>query len=177
MIKLNEEFKYLSFFDQLTNLANRRNFDETLEREFKLAQRQKLPLALFMCDIDYFKLYNDAYGHIAGDKCLSEVAQIIKGVLHRPSDLVCRYGGEEFAVILPNTHLANARNIADKICQAVQAAKIVHASSKASENVSLSIGIATYTGQFKSVSEFIRAADEALYQAKNNGRNCVAFSN
>lgn len=173
LIKLNEKLHYFSFFDQLTGLVNRRNFDDTLAREFKLAQREKVPLSLLMCDIDYFKAYNDSYGHIEGDKCLKAVAEVIAGTINQTTDLACRFGGEEFTVILPKNNLAGARQHAEKIRQAVQMKKIPHQGSQVSEYVSLSLGVATYTGQFKSKNELIKAADDALYQAKKYGRNRV----
>lgn len=176
LLQLNESLKYLSFFDQLTGLANRRNFDETLAREFKLASRQKQPLSLFMCDVDYFKLFNDSNGHIEGDHCLVEVAKAIGVIMSRPGDLACRYGGEEFTLILPCTNLQGARCLAEKLCHAVHDLRISHRASKVSEFVSLSIGVSIYNGQFKSVDELIKAADDALYQAKQKGRNRFEIS-
>lgn len=176
LIKLNENLRYLSFFDQLTGLANRRNFDTTLDREFKLAQRDRTPLSLIMCDIDFFKAYNDHYGHLEGDRCISKVAKAIGGEMQSSSDLACRYGGEEFSLILPKNNLASARTLAENIRCAVQKIQIPHQGSKVSEHVSLSLGVATYTGQFKSLDELVRAADDALYQAKKNGRNQVGMA-
>ncbi|MFI3185791.1 MAG: diguanylate cyclase [Methylococcaceae bacterium] len=173
LIKLNDTLKYLSMFDQLTGLANRRNFDDTLRREFKLAQREKIPLSLLMCDIDFFKRYNDKEGHIAGDDCLSTVASAIESASNRPTDLACRYGGEEFAIILPKTDLSGAKDIAKKINLALQKRKTPHPDSPVSAYVTLSIGTASYNGQFEYPSELTQAADKALYRAKENGRNCI----
>ncbi len=121
-------------------------------------------------------MFNDSYGHIEGDRCLAEVAKTIGGIVSRPTDLACRYGGEEFTVILPFTNLAGARCLAEKLCNAVQNTHITHKASKVSEFVSLSVGVATYNGQFKSLDELIKAADDALYQAKLNGRNRFEIS-
>ena len=107
-------------------MANRRQFDRYLALEWKRGAREKQPLSLILCDIDYFKLYNDTYGHQAGDRCLMEVAQTIAKVIKRPADLVARYGGEEFAVILPNTNLSGAKYIAQQIRARVEALKIAH---------------------------------------------------
>ena len=106
-------------FDELTGLANRRNFNKTMAKEYRLAKREKNPLSLILGDIDFFKSYNDNYGHQQGDKCLAIVAEAIRASLARPSDLACRYGGEEFVIILPNTGLQGATLIAEKIRQAV----------------------------------------------------------
>jgi diguanylate cyclase (GGDEF)-like protein len=176
LLKLNDTLKYLSMFDQLTGLANRRNFDDTLRREFKLAQREKAPLSLLMCDIDFFKRYNDKLGHMVGDDCLSAVATAIASASNRPTDLACRYGGEEFTIILPKTDSAGAKDIAEKIRTFVQKRKIPHQDSPISAYISLSIGIASFNGQFKYVNELTKAADEALYRAKANGRNRVELS-
>jgi diguanylate cyclase (GGDEF)-like protein len=169
----NKELKHLSMFDQLTGLANRRNFDQTLEKQYTLAKRTKTPVSLIICDIDYFKIYNDSYGHQQGDYCLAKVAETIGDCVSRPTDLACRYGGEEFTVILPDTKSLGARDVAEKIRLAVLAKNITHTGSKVADCVSLSLGLATYKGQFKSRDEFTKAADDALYKAKENGRNRV----
>lgn len=170
---VNHELERLSFFDQLTGLANRRNFDNTLEKQFGLARRNKSPLSLIICDIDYFKIYNDRYGHQQGDNCLAQVAKLIAESARRPTDLACRYGGEEFTVILPDTGLQGARLIAENIRQNVYDARIPHEGSKVAECVSLSMGVATYHGQFKVAPELTKSADGALYHAKELGRNRV----
>lgn len=168
---LNQELEKLSLFDSLTGLANRRNFDQTLEKEFKLARRNKAPMGLIICDIDFFKLYNDHYGHQQGDECLAKVARIIGAGVKRPTDLACRYGGEEFTLILPATNLEGGWQVAENIRQAVENENIEHDPSSVSGNVTLSLGVATYYGQLKLPEELLKAADEALYQAKQNGRN------
>ncbi|MDD2758825.1 MAG: diguanylate cyclase [Methylomonas sp.] len=171
MQKLNQELERLSYFDQLTGLANRRNFDQTLERQFALARRNKSPLSLIICDVDFFKIYNDSYGHQRGDDCLGKVGKALGSQVRRGCDLACRYGGEEFTVILPETNLMGARVIAENVRQAVYEQAIPHCGSKVADRVSLSLGVATYTGQYLQGSELLKAADEALYRAKENGRN------
>lgn len=169
----NIELERLSLFDQLTGLANRRHFDSTLEKQFAWARRNKSPLSVIMSDVDFFKLFNDNYGHQSGDDCLTQVGQAIGAQVRRPCDLACRYGGEEFTVILPDTNLANARSVAESIRQAVFEKHIPHAGSKVADRVSMSLGVATYNGQFRNASEITKAADGALYQAKERGRNRV----
>lgn len=173
LMKLNDALRYMSMYDQLTGLANRRYFDDSLKREFLLAQREKAPLSLLMCDLDDFKLYNDTYGHLAGDDCLSAAASAIASVSKRPTDLACRYGGEEFTVILPKTDLNEAKMIAEKIREILANRQIPHKASRVSEYVSLSLGVSTYRGQFKNCTELTNAADHALYLAKEHGRNRV----
>lgn len=174
LLQANDELKKLSLSDALTGLANRRKFDQTLSKQFETATRSKSPLSLLLCDIDFFKQYNDYYGHMSGDRCLSAIAAAISQTLSGPGDLACRYGGEEFAVILPDTVFFNARETAEKIRQAVLNLNLPQADCEKS-CVTLSLGGATYAGQFKSVDAFVDAADTALYRAKNNGRNRVEF--
>ena len=169
----NKELKRLAAFDQLTELPNRRNFDETLKRQFKLAKRNKSPISLIICDIDFFKSYNDNYGHQKGDECLASVAKVIGSIPVRPTDKACRYGGEEFTVILPDTNLQGGMLIAERLREAVFDLKLEHEGSDIASSVTLSLGLATYTGQFKTLEELIKAADVALYRAKEKGRNCV----
>lgn len=173
---VNRELERLSLFDQLTGLANRRNFDATLERQFAWARRSKSPLSLIMCDVDFFKAFNDNYGHQQGDDCLSQVANAIGAQAKRPIDLACRYGGEEFSVILPETDLQGARVVAESIRVAVFTKHIPHVCSKVADRVSLSLGVATYVGQFQNTSQLIKATDDALYAAKAHGRNRVEFA-
>lgn len=169
----NLDLERLSLFDQLTGLANRRNFDNTLERQFAWARRNKSPLSVVICDVDFFKIYNDQYGHQQGDECLTQVAQVIASQVKRPIDLACRYGGEEFTVILPETNRQEALVVAEAIRQAIFDKNIPHAGSRVADKVSMSLGVATYTGQFKNGPEITKAADNALYQAKERGRNRV----
>ena len=172
----NVELERLSLFDQLTGLANRRHFDNTLDRQFAWARRNKSPLSIIICDVDFFKIYNDSYGHQQGDECLSQVGKILNQQAKRPCDLACRYGGEEFTVILPETNLMGAREVAESIRKAIFAQNMPHKGSKIADRVSLSLGVATYNGQFKQGAEITKAADTALYQAKEQGRNRVELA-
>ena len=173
LIVANKELRLLASFDDLTDMPNRRNFNETLNRQFLLAKRNKSTLAFIMCDIDFFKLFNDYYGHQSGDECLTAVAKAIGSIPDRPTDKACRYGGEEFAVILPDTNRLGGMIVAEKLRQAVIDLAIEHNKSKIGSYVSLSLGLSVYTGQFETKEELIKAADDALYRAKNNGRNRV----
>jgi diguanylate cyclase (GGDEF)-like protein len=172
----NKKLERLALYDQLTDLANRRNFDETMERQFKLAKRNKIPLSLIICDIDFFKIYNDCYGHQQGDNCLARVAKVIGSIPERPTDRACRYGGEEFTVILPDTDLQGGLLIAEKLRLAVFNENITHEGSNVAPCITLSLGLATYTGQYHTSDEILKAADDALYRAKENGRNRVESS-
>ncbi|MFZ3130959.1 MAG: PAS domain S-box protein, partial [Desulfosporosinus sp.] len=172
--KLEKELQRLSFLDGLTGIANRRYFDKNLEKELKRAVRSGSPLTLIMCDIDYFKLYNDTYGHLAGDKCLIKVAHTLQGTLKRPTDIVARYGGEEFAVILPSTGTDGAARVAEKLRARIESLGIDHCGSLISKHLTISLGVATiYPEPNSSSMALINAADRALYQAKENGRNQV----
>ena len=173
LLLANKELERLAMYDQLTGLANRRNFDESLEKQFKLAKRNKVPLSVIICDIDFFKIYNDSYGHQQGDDCLAKVAKVIGTTSDRPTDKACRYGGEEFTVILPDTNLEGGLLIAEKLRKAVFDENIKNEGSKVVPCVTLSLGLATYTGQYKNQDEVLKAADDALYRAKENGRNRV----
>jgi len=173
LLLANEKYRHLSLFDELTGLANRRNFDRTLEKEFNLAKRNKKPLSVVLCDIDFFKIYNDTYGHQKGDDCLRLVSKALSDAVNRPADLVCRYGGEEFTFILPSTDLKGAREFAERVRLAVSELKIKHEGAKDAPYVSLSLGVSTYNGQFSKGEEITKQADTALYQAKESGRNKV----
>ena len=173
LIEANTNLEKFAFYDKLTGLANRRNFDETLTRQFNLAKRNKLPLSLIICDIDFFKIYNDTYGHQQGDSCLASVAKVIGKAPDRPTDKACRYGGEEFTLILPDTNLQGGLLVAEKIRQAIFDQNIQHKNSKVAGCVTLSLGVVTYTGQVKTSEALLKAADDALYRAKDNGRNRV----
>lgn len=171
--KLNQELQRLAHLDGLTQTANRRQFDHYLQQEWmRLCEEQK-PLALMMCDVDYFKSYNDTYGHQAGDDCLRAIAQAISQAIPRTTDLVARYGGEEFAVILPETDILEAEIIAQTIQKKVQSLKLVHDQSQVSPYITLSLGITCLIPHCQSSpSLLIEWADRALYQAKKQGRNC-----
>ena len=160
--------------DGLTGLANRRTFDEALVKEHRRALRERSRLALLMIDVDWFKPYNDRYGHPAGDECLRRVSRAIEETLPRPGDIVARFGGEEFAVLLPNTDEAGAAIMADRIRRAVLALAIEHEASAALV-VTISAGVAALApGGLEGIDALMRRADQALYRAKHLGRNGVA---
>ena len=172
-----EHLSNLAVHDGLTGIYNRRYFDETLAREWKRTMREKAPLSLIMLDIDYFKKYNDTYGHQAGDECLRQVATTISGALRRPADMAARYGGEEFVVVLPNLKLEDSAKFGETIRAKIEALKMEHKQSDANPFITVSLGIASVVpSSISSYEELVGAADKALYSAKNKGRNrvCVA---
>lgn len=170
----NQALERLARTDELTQVANRRFFNEYLYREWQRLAREQHPLSLMLIDIDFFKLYNDTYGHPAGDDCLAQVAGVLRSTVHRSTDLVSRYGGEEFAVVLPNTPSTGALQIANTIQSAVHERAIEHQASPVSKYVTLSIGIACVVPSLHtSPAQLINAADQALYQAKIAGRDRV----
>lgn len=172
--KANQELKRLSVMDGLTRIANRRKFDESLNMEWKRMAREQSKLSLLLCDIDFFKFYNDNYGHPEGDKCLQAVAQAINAVAERPTDLAARYGGEEFGVILPDTDENGAMHVAEEIMENIKALRIPHAYSKADSYVTLSIGISSLVPNKKiKPKTLIKISDKALYEAKKQGRNRI----
>ncbi|MNI00399.1 Phytochrome-like protein cph2 [compost metagenome] len=174
LLSSNGQLELLAMKDALTGLANRRCFDESLAREARRAQREGTSLALLMIDIDYFKRFNDAYGHVAGDACLQTVGRILEECVRRPSDLVARYGREEIAVIMPNTGAEGAVVVAQLILHRLQLENIAHDASPFGR-VSVSIGIVTATGnQLEPLQGVIEVADAALYTAKAQGRNQLA---
>ena len=167
--------KRLSLVDGLTQLYNRRHFDEALELEWSRSNRSKAPLSLILCDIDHFKAFNDNYGHVAGDDALVKASKTIIETLKRPSDMPARYGGEEFAVILPDTPTVGAMIVAEQLRTAMNTLTIPHAFSNAANIVTMSIGVSTYyPNQTKaSYVELVESADRGLYRAKKNGRNRI----
>jgi two-component system chemotaxis family response regulator WspR len=170
----NKELEKLSSLDGLTGIPNRRKFDEVLKREWHRAMRNNSPLSLIMLDIDFFKLYNDNYGHQGGDDCLKQVAGILNNVLQRETDTIARYGGEEFSAILPDTDVEGARAIGEAMRTSIQEKKIPHAMSKVSDYVSISVGVGTIIPPRNSDPEILIAvADQVLYLAKEEGRNQV----
>ena len=165
----------LALVDSLTGVPNRRAFDERLEQEIERARRDKRSIALMMIDVDYFKNFNDAYGHQQGDDTLVRTALIMRNCLRRPSDSLFRYGGEEFSVVLPDTDVAGARNTGDRIMNAIRKLAIPHADSPFKQ-VTVSIGVAVTKNANIEGEDFIQIADEALYQAKRNGRNTLVLT-
>ncbi len=177
------ELQQLVMTDALTKLANRRRFDEELDKEWRRALRDERMVSLIMIDIDSFKPYNDNYGHPQGDRCLQQVAKALSGNVHRGGDLIARYGGEEFAVVLPNTHGAGAYHVAERIRQAVWDAHLPHLYGRRDQNgtllrdrVTISLGVANLAPQQDlSSSNLVQLADEALYKAKALGGNNALF--
>ncbi len=173
----NRELARLAREDGLTGLANRRYFDEVLAAEINRACRSRQQLSLIMCDVDFFKSYNDHYGHAAGDGCLQAIGRILLRTFRRAGDLPARYGGEEFAVILPDTPPDKAVQLAESLRHALAGEAIRHAFSGAAGHVTLSVGVAgAEVARARDAAWFIREADKALYRAKENGRNQVAAS-
>lgn len=179
----NRELQSMAVKDGLTGLANRRHFDEVMKTEFKRCFHTGSSLSLVLCDIDHFKLYNDNYGHQAGDDCLKEVAAALQQVVaDRTNSLAARYGGEEFAFILPDTQIHDAAIIAESIKEAVSSLNIQHKFSSVTDHVTLSCGVTSIKpekGQILPLltRKLIAGADHGLYKAKDNGRNQVAIVN
>lgn len=174
--QLEEHLRILSLKDGLTGIYNRRAFDESLEKEWRRGRRQHSALSLILLDIDFFKRYNDTYGHQVGDTCLKIVARKVAASVHRPGDLVARYGGEEFVVLLPETPLDEAQQVAERIRQAVAQLAIPHSSSEVAPVISISLGVAGMVPDRQHSSEaLLQYADRALYGAKSNGRNRVCI--
>jgi diguanylate cyclase (GGDEF)-like protein len=179
---LNQELEVISRTDSLTKLSNRRSFDEILDKELLILRRQHKEkhvqgcLSLLVCDIDYFKQYNDTYGHQAGDQVLTEVAGALMNSIRRPADFVCRYGGEEFAILLPDTTEQGARYVAEMIVDEVNRLNIEHKASKISSHITISVGGSCILADtdLDQLSLFSRA-DNALYTAKQKGRNRIDF--
>ncbi|GLR12161.1 hypothetical protein GCM10007907_09510 [Chitinimonas prasina] len=172
-LKLQTEYlRKIALTDGLTGIANRRQFDVTLVQDWLQCTREANPLSIVIVDVDHFKKFNDTYGHLLGDKCLRDVAHAIRAALRRPYDLATRYGGEEFACLLPNTDFDGAMHIAELIRQAVAALEIAHQQSETSPVVTVSLGVATCipTSAYES-AKLLAAADAQLYEAKQSGRN------
>lgn len=178
LLKVSEQsnqLKDLSYEDSLTAVANRRCFNEQFQQQWMHCTAEKLSLAVILCDIDDFKRYNDLYGHLQGDQCLHEVAQALKRAANKQKDLVARFGGEEFVILLPQTTLLDAITVAERICTTVEALHIEHGQSHVSRWVTVSLGVAALTPSNELAPEMLlHAADTALYRAKTAGRNRVA---
>jgi len=174
MVALQKELEALSFKDGLTHIANRRRFNTSLEQEWETARQKRQPLSILMFDIDYFKQYNDLYGHIPGDQCLTDVAQTLSLALDGPRDLVARFGGEEFVVLLPGADASVAWKVAERCQRMVQNKAITHAKSPFDQKLTVSIGVGTTVPRDgMEPSAFIEAVDRQLYAAKKNGRNRI----
>lgn len=172
LVTVNQKLVELANFDSLTKVANRRVFEEYINKEWQRMLREKSPITLILCDVDYFKRYNDTYGHPAGDRCLQAIANVIKAEVKAPGDLVARYGGEEFVVILPRADAQSGFYIAESIRKQLLDLKLVNAGSQISKFVTMSLGVAsTIPLTDSSWEKLIKIADEALYQAKEEGRN------
>ncbi len=182
-----DELRQLARVDALTEVANRRWFDETLEREWLRGMRPADPISVLICDIDHFKLFNDRYGHPAGDACLRAVAKALQAGCHRPADLLARYGGEEFVLLLPKTPRAGAAYLAHRMLEAIETLALPHATSPTCRHLTLSIGVSSFDPESAqwvqpsvlgragvhaqcSAADLVRSADQALYRAKQNGR-------
>ena len=177
--KHNVELERLSCQDGLTGIANRRRFDEFLDKEWRRATRDEddTEISLIMIDIDYFKIYNDSYGHQAGDDCLKSVASALNKCVHRATDLMARYGGEEFVCVLVNTPLEGAMTLAENMRQAIEDCNLAHNHSEVADRVSISLGVSVMIPtQENSTENIIKEADDALYKAKESGRNQVISS-
>lgn len=176
LLTANRELELLTRVDSLTRIANRRYFEEVLAREWERLGKQEKYLSLLICDIDHFKLYNDYYGHLEGDRCLQEMSYILQNSVNRSSDLVARYGGEEFIVLLPDTEADGASTLAQRIHRNLERANIPHLGSESSKRLTISIG-GSFLVPVPTVSphSLIKVADHALYRAKAEGRGCSIF--
>jgi len=170
----NEKLKKLSFLDGLTNIPNRRYFDEYIARKWENVSEASVDFSMIMIDVDYFKAFNDTYGHIKGDECLKVISKEIKNCLRKPEDLICRYGGEEFAIVLPETSAKEAEIIAHRIRSKVEGLKITNNNSPINPYITVSIGFATMKPSKNTLYKtLISNADKALYKAKEKGRNRI----
>ena len=174
----NDILRSLALLDGLTGVANRRNFDEQLERSWQQSLREQTALSVIMIDVDYFKRYNDHYGHQQGDRCLQAVAGALEEAVSRPYDLLARYGGEEFACVLPNTLLEDAALVAERMRANVQLLQLEHLNSDVGQSVTVSLGVAAMTANHAAAPQtLVEEADRRLYQAKQAGRARVCFDN
>ncbi|MBD3669913.1 MAG: diguanylate cyclase [Gammaproteobacteria bacterium] len=171
---LNEQLDKISRLDATTGIFNRRHFDEVLDVEIRRCKRQGLNLSLLLCDVDNFKLYNDTYGHVEGDACLREIASVLSDNLNRATDVVSRYGGEEFAIILPGMHGGEAMEMGKRLVDAIRSKRLAHIHSPIENIITISIGAVSFEADQLSTAEaLVQAADKALYHAKESGRNNI----
>jgi diguanylate cyclase (GGDEF)-like protein/PAS domain S-box-containing protein len=173
-----EELEQLAFRDGLTGLANRRFFDRALDQEWRRTIREGVAMSLILLDVDCFKEFNDLYGHVSGDACLRAVAEVVRQAIGRSTDLAARYGGEEIAVILPDTNPSGAFNVAESIRAGIMSLQIAHEGNSAEEWVTVSLGVVTATAHMHGTvthvpEKLLLAADRAMYNAKHKGKNCV----
>ena len=175
LMQANQKLDEVAHYDVLTQVMNRRGYEDMFVRLWKDHQRKKSPLTIMIMDIDHFKKYNDGYGHIQGDQCLRQVAQTLKGALKRPIDILARYGGEEFVVLLPGTDEEGAKNVAQRFIDAMRQANLPHKYSDTEPFVTVSIGLTQVRFDSEDIKQVLERADKKLYQAKEAGRNCVKF--
>ena len=171
--RLQARLTLISQQDELTGIANRRHFNELFHTEWATFKRHRRPLSLISIDVDYFKQFNDRYGHVAGDHCLQQISLALRSALSRPTDLVARYGGEEFIILLPETDLDGASHLAQKINLQIQNLNIAHASSSVAPYVTVSMGLVCILNDSYQKEDLLKAADHCLYQAKDLGRNRI----
>ncbi len=171
---VNEQLRVLSTLDGLTGISNRRYFEELLAQEWKRSLRDKTPVSLLMIDIDFFKNYNDTYGHQAGDECLKQITDAFAHRVRRPGDFTARYGGEEFVILLANTPITGAVKVGEDVRQLIENLRIPHKTSQVSQYVTASIGIVSVVpNMYNDPVGFVKKADTALYSAKRSGRNRI----
>lgn len=178
LIDLQKELEQLSFKDGLTGVANRRMFDSVMELEWHNAKRHRQPLSLIMIDIDYFKQYNDHYGHLQGDDCLKRVSQALDEAATRSRDFIARFGGEEFVLVLPDSDAESAATVAERCRKAIFKLQIPHAKSEVSQLLTISLGVGSVVpGPDDELMDFIETVDKRLYLAKQSGRNAIVAHN
>ena len=174
LAQANEQLQRLVNIDGLTQVTNRRYFDEVFQREWRRAAREGTLLSLILIDVDFFKQYNDTYGHLAGDECLKAVVKVMKAALKRPADLIARYGGEEFVALLPKTELSGAIQLGETIQANLAAEAIPHIKSPINQKVTLSMGaVSTLPNPDRDPNSLLETADKLLYRAKTEGKNRV----